>query len=320
LIFASGGRIFRLLYHDVAQAQATIQPVASFKIYLVRVCYKLYTGCAQDKDVCMATRLKIIWDGDVKGLNEHRLSIDAFGYAIVKLLPLLRRIASGIVTKALGTERSLKGRYAEAARRIDIEIVGIEQNCSGISAIVTFDPPFPFQPDLLGDLDARAAVEFCDSVEWESKGVPKDSNVRDWLHDLPDGIRYQKYVVEDESGNTIREPVEITDIHLAETQTALPCLVRYSGHVIALGFEPGKSEIRLKKADGGTVNLLATNDQVLIAWSLRETRVRVLAVQTIERKLLTIEEDDAPEFVVTDELAQEYVFQKWDEVLRRLAQ
>jgi hypothetical protein len=304
----------------MAQAQATIQPVASFKIYLVRVCYKHYTASAQDKDVCMATRLKIIWDGEVKGLNEHRLSVDAFGQTIVRLLPLLRRIASGIVTKALETERTLKGRYAEAARGIDIELAGIEQNCSGISAIVTYDPPFPFQPNLLGDLDARAAIEFCESVEWESKGVPKDSNVRDWLQALPAGIRYQKYSVEDESGGPLREPVEITDVHLAETPAMLPCLVRFSGQVIALGVEPGKSEIRLRKADGHTVSLSATNDQVLAAWNLRETRVRVLAVLTAERKLLTIEQDDAPEFVVTDGLVQEHVFQKWDEVLRRLAQ
>lgn len=268
----------------------------------------------------MATRLKIIWDGEVKGLSEHRLSIDAFGQTVVRLLPLLRRIASGILTKALETERTLKGRYAEAARHIDIEIADIEQNCSGISAIVTFAPPFPFQSNFLGDLDARAAIEFCDSVEWETKGVPKDSNVRDWLYALPDGIRYQKYTVEDESGKQLREPVEVTNVQLAEAPNLLPCLTKYSGHVIALGFEPGKSEIRLKKADGGTVNLSATKEQVLAAWNLREARVRVLAVQTSERKLLTIQKDDAPEIEVTDELVQEHIFQRWDEVLRRLAQ
>lgn len=267
----------------------------------------------------MATRLKIIWDGETKGLTEHRLSVDAFGQPLVRLLPLLRRIASGIVTKALETERTLKGRYAEAARHIDIEIAGIEDNCSGISALITFTPPFPVQASFLGDLDARAAIEFCDSVELESKGVPKDSNVRDWLANLPIGINYQKYNVEDESGKPLRETV-ITDVQLAQAPSLLPCLAKYTGHVVALGLEPGKSEIRLKKADGHTVRLLATKEQVMAAWELRESKVRALAVQSGEQKLLSIQKNDAPEFIVTDELVEQYVFQKWGEVLRRLAQ
>lgn len=267
----------------------------------------------------MATRLKIIWDGETKGLNEHRLSVDAFGQTLVRLLPLLRRIASGIVTKALETERTLKGRYAEAARHIDIEIAKIEDNCSGISALITFSPPFPVQANFLGDLDERAAIEFCESVEWESKGIPKDSNVRDWLAHLPTGINYQKYNVEDESGKPLRETI-ITDVQLAEAPSLLPSLAEYTGQVVALGLEPGKSEIRLKKADGHTVTLLATKEQVMAAWELRESKVRVLAVQSGERKLLSIQKDDAPEFVATDELVEQHVFQKWGEVLRRLAQ
>lgn len=269
----------------------------------------------------MATRLKIIWDGDVEGLSEHRISVAKFGPSIINLLKLLRRIASDIVTKAIpNTERTLKGRYAKAAENIDIEIARIEQNSSGLSLAISFTPPPHYQDSLLGDLEARAAIEFCDSIESESNGVLKNSNVRDWLDALPSGLQQQKYYVENEAGVELRRPVILTDVQLAERPQEMPYLAKQTGNVIALGFEPGKTEIRLKRDDGGTLIFSATQEQVLTAWRLRDVRVRVLFVKAKDRRLLNIQSVEENEFEVTDRHVNEHIFQRWPELLRRLAQ
>ncbi len=269
----------------------------------------------------MTTRLKIIWDGDVKGLDQHRVSVDAFGVPIFRLLKLVRRIASNIVTKAIpSSERTLQGRYAEVARKMDIEIAGVEQGSGGLAFVIDYVPPPMDQGHLFGDLATRAAIEFCDSIEMESKGIPKDSNVRDWLYSLPSGLTSQKYQVEDETGKELHPPVIITNVQLAEKPQEMPHLAKNTGSVVALGFEPGKEEVRVKKDDGGTVTLFATSDQVLKAWQLRDARVRVMFVKSKNRRLLSIQNAEDEEFTPTDELVDKHIFQRWQVLLHRLAQ
>lgn len=269
----------------------------------------------------MATKLNIVWDGNVKGLAEHRVSVSAFGSSINILTQVLRRIASDIVKNAIpNSERSLQGNYASQAKNIDIEIETIEVGSAGLGAFVTFTPPVPFQLSMMGDLDQRAALEFVDSVEKESKGIWQDKGVRKFLLSLPSGLTKQKYSVSDESGKLLREPVEITSLHLAEMPKSAPVLCRHYGNIIAIGFEPGRTEIKLKRTDGRVVSLGATKEQVMTAWSLRDSNVKVLSVLTGIHRLLKLEEAEAKDFETTPEKVKTHIFGRWDELLRRLAQ
>ena len=268
----------------------------------------------------MATKLKIIWDGDVKGLAEHRISVSAFGPAITRLTQVLRRIATDIVKNGLpSSERTHQGRYASEAKNIDIEIASIEGGSAGISALVTFSPQHPYQFTVFGNLDERVALEFVDSVEKESKGIWKDQGVRKYLHALPQGLTKQRYTVTDQQDRELRSPVEISDVHLTERPRVVPCVTRHYGSIIAIGFEPGKTEVRLKRLDGKIVVFSATKEQVTAAWNLRDIQVKVLAVSKGQNRLLKLEEATAEDFSVTAESVHTHIFQRWDGLLQRLA-
>ncbi len=269
----------------------------------------------------MATKLKIIWDGDVKGLAEHRISVSAFGPAITRLTRVLRRIASDIVKNGLpNSQRSAQGNYASEAKKIDIEIESIEVGSSGIGAVITFTPEHPYQFSVFGNLDERVALEFVDSVDKESKGIWQDQGVRKYLQDLPQGLTKQVYSVTDGQGTNLRMPVEIADVHLTDIPRTAPNICRHYGNIIAIGFEPGKTEVRVKRLDGKTVTFAATPDQVQTAWELRDVQVKALSVYKGQHRLLKLQQAEEEDFEVTPEAVNTHIFQRWDNVLRRLAQ
>lgn len=269
----------------------------------------------------MATKLKIIWDGDVKGLAEHRISVSAFGPAIIRLTQVLRRIASDIVKNGLpNSQRSVQGRYASEAKNIDIEIESIEVGSGGIGALVTFTPEHPYQFSVFGNLDERVALEFVDSVEKESKGIWQDQGVWKYLHSLPQGLTKQTYSVTDGQGKDLRVPVEIADVRLTEMPRTAPSLCRHFGSIVAIGFEPGKTEVRVKRLDGKTITLAATAEQVLAAWELRDVQVKALSVYKGQHRLLKLQVAEEEDFEVTPEAVNTHIFQRWDNLLRRLAQ
>src|SRR5258707_6883318 len=107
----------------------------------------------------MATSLEIKYDGTVPGLDEHRLSLSAFGPSLNALLRALRRIATNMVGDALGSQDVSKGRLKGTAKHIDIEIESITHGSSGVSGLVTLTPPPGAQMPLLSDLTDRAMAE-----------------------------------------------------------------------------------------------------------------------------------------------------------------
>lgn len=269
----------------------------------------------------MATKLKIIWDGDVKGLAEHRISVSAFGPAITRLTQVLRRIASDIVKSGLSnSQRSVQGRYASEAKSIDIEIESIEVGSGGLGALVTFTPEHPYQFSVFGNLDERVALEFVDSVEQESRGIWQNQGVRKYLQSLPQGLTKQTYAVTDEQGRNLRIPVEIADVHLTEMPRTAPSICRHYGSIVAIGFEPGKTEVRVKRLDGKMVTFAATPEQVQTAWELKDAQVKVLSVYKGQHRLLKLQRATEEDFEVTSEAVDTHIFQRWDNVLRRLAQ
>jgi hypothetical protein len=265
----------------------------------------------------VAAQLKIRFDGTVSGLPEHRLSLAGFGYPLALLLQALRRIATQMASNADNVEQPKKGgRFANLAKQLDIEIISIEGNSSGIDALVSFDQPIDELP-LMIDLADRATIELLDSIEHESKGLPRNWAVRNYLQSLPPGVHKQFYELHD--NGTSKKTVSIGDISFAELLPELPSLIELEGSVVGVGFEPGRSEVRVK-SEGTTQFLDAADQQVEKALQMRKRTIRALGVHNGKRgRLLKIDPASTPRFKVTPEAVEEHIFRRWNGVFERLA-
>lgn len=266
----------------------------------------------------MATQLKIIWEGTAPGLVEHRLSLGAFGEPLTLLLKAVRRIASNSVGMATDGEKTT-GRFADAARQLDVQIDKLIEGSNGIESVCVFDPkpgaePFLFFPDLI----EQTTSTLLDALEAESKGHVRHGGVRRYLRSLPAGVVRQTYSLHD-NGRVIHAPVVIEDMELQDLPEELPYLQEIDGNIIGVGFEPGKNEVRLK-TENDQVALGATAAQVETALELRHSEVRALAVIGKQSRLLRVQPVDTPPFEITPEFIEKHIFQRWDALLRRLAE
>jgi hypothetical protein len=123
----------------------------------------------------VTVELKIKWEGEVPGLAEKRLSLGAFGEALTNLLAGLRRIATNIVGDAFEEKQSI-GRFANVARRLDIEITALVRESSGVNSIITVTTPIGDTLPLL-DLAVSAGTQLFDALDYESRGIAKNANV-----------------------------------------------------------------------------------------------------------------------------------------------
>jgi hypothetical protein len=265
----------------------------------------------------MPIELEIKWDGNAPGLQEHRLSVSAFGQPLNLLLAAVRRIATNIVRNAVGEseEQLSTGRFANSAKRIDIEIAGINEGSTSLATVMSFNSQ-PGETFPLFDLAERSAVELLEALEQESRGVMRNSAVRNYLAALPSGVKQQKYYLH-RNGDAIRT-VEIGEVNIAEMEE-MPFLREVVGEIVGVGFEPGRNEVRVKPESGATISMLATGQQVESAIAGRGYTVRALAVVDPRTRLLRLERNSEARRTVTAADVDKYVFQRWDGLLRKLA-
>jgi hypothetical protein len=265
----------------------------------------------------MAVELKIRWDGQAPGLAEHRLSVGAFGEALPLLLAALRRIATQIVRVAVEGEAPQTGRFANLARQIDIEIVGVEGNSTGVNALVSFQDSGLEAGAAFLDLPSRSAQELLDAIGRESNNKPANVAVRKYLRALPDGVHKQVYELYE--GGTMSKHIEIGDVRIAELPEALPVLREYEGVVVGVGFEPGKNEVRIK-TDTNTVNLISPPEAVDHAIDYRNEKVRAISVQDEKRaRLISLNKASDPKFQFSPEDIEKHIFKRWNSLLAQLA-
>lgn len=263
----------------------------------------------------MPTRLNIILDGDAPGLPEHALSVGAFGEPLARLVMALQRIASGLVKDALGGEEygSRGGRYAPEGRSVDLEIISVTGNSplDLATRIVARTLPGANMP-LFDDLTGRTADRFIEAVDQESKGRPYNKLVRRYLASMPPGVRSQQYI--SETGTS----ASFGTVELPSVSRQLPYLQEFTGAVVGLGFEPGRSEVRFK-TDEGSVSCAASVEQVEEAIPYRGASVRALAVRGPKARLLALAPIDQPFAKPPRERVNEYLFERWADLLKRLA-
>jgi hypothetical protein len=268
----------------------------------------------------MAIELKIVWDGSVPGLREKRVSVASFGEPIKLLLAAYKRIASNMITNAASYKEA--GRLKLLAQSLDLEIVELEKSSSGLHFIATMNlPPGEMIPLFLADIEERASKELLDSVRDESRGLPRNASVRNYLRKLPTGLTKQRYVVS--NGNGPYEVV-IDSLNLVDLPSlTLPYLRPFTGVIVGVGFAPGTSEVRVR-IEEENLRLMAKAPQVEKAIELRGRDVQGLAVipgvGPRQARLLRLTSIDDPPFRLTPELENKYVFERWDGLLKRLAE
>jgi hypothetical protein len=97
----------------------------------------------------------------------------------------------------------------------------------------------------------------------------------------------------------------------------LPFVAEFTGNIMGIDLEPGKTTVRIKGLDGREETLSATATQADLASKLRDRPVRVLAVgRRANLRLLRMQEADKP---WTSPPLEAAIFGKWDGLLRRLA-
>jgi hypothetical protein len=269
----------------------------------------------------MAYELDIHYEGDVPGIEAHRLSVGAFGQPLFALLTALRRIATQMVSSAIEGESPKTGRFADPARNLDIEIVEINGNSLGLSTVVSFQtPPQPPQAELpiWADLPERAGIELLSAIERESRGQLTNTAVRKYLSSLPVGIKRQEYNLQS-NGTPIRR-IEIGDVKLTEMPNDLPFLRHATGNIVGVGFEPARSEIRIKPDIGAITSATATEQEVDRALEMRHEKIRTLTVHTTKgTRLISLKKATDPSYKFDPERARKRIFSRWDKVLMALS-
>jgi hypothetical protein len=267
------------------------------------------------------TVLEIRWEGNTPGLAAQRLSVSSFGLALELLLAALRSIASGLVNEA--TDASVSGMppgtLKEAAQRLDLEIQRIGDGMVEMAVLCT-SQSLPGQTQrLLEELPYRAVMAFLDAVEAEVKGRAGNVRVRQYLSSLPNGLQMQQYTVR-AAGK--ERTLMIGTLYKPDAKGPLPGLVEIEAHIVGVGFNPGQSELQFSNGER-QLTCSATVEQVETALRLREAPVRALIAvdQGLEKgplRLLWIR--PAGLKVQPDEkLTEQYLFERWDALLARLA-
>lgn len=269
----------------------------------------------------MAYELDIHYEGAVPGIESHRLSVSAFGQPLFALLTALRRIATQIMSSAIEGEFPTTGRFADPARNLDIEIVEVNGNSLGLRSVISFHTPLqPPQPDLpiWTDLPERAGVELLNAIERESRGQLANAAVRKYLTALPVGIKRQEYNLHS-NGTPIRR-IEVGEVKLTQMPNELPFLRRSTGNIVGVGFEPARSEIRVKPDVGAITSAPANDKEVDRALEMRHEKIRILTVHTSKgTRLISLNRASDPSYKFEPEQARKRIFTRWESVLSALS-
>lgn len=259
------------------------------------------------------TELEIVWDGPVKGLEFHRISLTKFGPALELLMTAVRRIASQKLQDAI--EPTEGGNVKSAANQLDIELAQTREASGGFSTVITFEVSDLPQSLLINQIPELVGRELLESIRSEANGIHRNTAVRNYLRSLPKELTLQDYKLH-ENGRAI-DHVELGSVLLLdEIDEPLPAIIRWRGRVTGVGFEPGKFEVKIEGNDGMQVAALATESQVADALRMRSEDVEALTLTTASgSRLLSIESGSMR--VKRPNLDD--IFAKWAETFRALA-
>jgi hypothetical protein len=265
------------------------------------------------------TKLHIHWDGDVPGLAEHRLSLDAFGEALQALASAARRIASGLVKDAVEDPNygQRGGRLAEKARLLDLEIAKLGDGSLGVDVVCRMRVPQGANIPLFDELPGQTVGRLLEALEQEGRGQPANAMVRKYLSRLPQGLtkhRYEQW----SNGSMVRE-VNLGAMKLPEIEPTPPCLMEMLGTIVGLGLEASAPEVRIASDERKYV-CAATMLQVERAIELHKEPVRAMVLMGTKPRLLWIRPMRDAGRLADEEARTGHLMARWEPLLRRLAQ
>lgn len=269
----------------------------------------------------MTIELSIVYEGDEPGLAEHRLSLAAFAIPLRLLLTALQRTASGLLSSALDDPEygSRGGKLARDAALLDLELGVIGKGSAAPAFVVVIRPDLTSSQTRfpIDELPARAAEKLVRDLEAESKGVLQSAAARRYLRSLPSGVKRQVYLAA-RDGVALAK-VEFGETHLSKPLEELPRLVRITGHVVAVGFDPGSASVTLR-SEQGTQKFAATTAGTERAIALRGTEVLAAALIVKEPRLLWIRSASEPRQTISMAETMHHLKTRWGRTLAVLAQ
>lgn len=269
----------------------------------------------------MTIELSVMYDGDEPGLAEHRLSLAAFAVPLQFLLSALQRTASGLISSALDDPEygSRGGKLAKEAALLDLELGIIREGSAAPAFAVVIRPdPRTAQTRIpLDDLPARAAEKLVRDIDAESKGVLQSASARRYLRSLPSGVKRQVYLAARDG--VVLARVEFGEAHLGELPEEAPRLVRVTGHVVAVGFEPGAPFVTLR-SEQGTQKYAAKAAGIEQAIALRGKEVVAAALLVKEPRLLWLRSAVEPHEAPSMDETIAHLETRWGRTLAVLAQ
>src|SRR5205085_2404148 len=134
-----------------------------------------------------------------------------------------------------------------------------------------------------------------------------------YLRSLPDGIARQDYSLH--RNGTVLRHISFGEVTLPQLPPDVPYIAHFVGHIVGVGFEPGRSEVRVK-ADSSTLTFTAESSLVEAALNLRHVKIQAVAVATAGTYRL-LQPADVP---IATSTRAEAVYDRWQAVLKRLAQ
>lgn len=217
-------------------------------------------------------QLVVRWDGDVPGLAAHRLDLDSFLDAIVKLNKALKWVASSMVAEADDPDYGIRGgRKKGRARELKVQWSSLEDGC----VTSRFDVAMSGQQDAFEDLPRRTVTRFIEHVKAEAAGRPHSGVVRRYLQALPSQGLVQTYSATVDGREVAR--ADLGTLRLAAPPPPPPTLRRGRAEIIGAYFEPGQPALVLR-TEGHVERLTATEALVERGLSLRDQPVRFVAL------------------------------------------
>jgi len=266
----------------------------------------------------MEIELRIRWDGELRGLSEHRLSLALMGPALAELVRAIRRTGSNLLSKAFDSSElgARGGRLNKLADGLDLELKGVSPGCANVSFVCTFTPPPGEQYPLVNGINERACLTLVSDIEGEQAGKATSSVARAFLRAVPDGVRRQRYAVVVDGEE--KKVVEFGEAQLPELPEPLPGLSRLEGRVVAVGFEPGRTFVSVK-GEGGSLSCSATRDQVEEALRLRGQPIEAMALTKDGKSRLLWLRAQGERRGDDVDARTNFMFERWGELLGRLA-
>ncbi|MEM6457225.1 MAG: hypothetical protein AAF772_19205 [Acidobacteriota bacterium] len=266
-----------------------------------------------------SNKIKILWDGDVPGLDEHRVSLTQFAPAIAQLVKLYRHLVKETV-RGEPQQSDPRGRPSKEVAWFDLQLESVESGSVGVSLVSVANPPANWLPGLLDQDQSRISEQFMDALDAGASGTSTVPAADRYYRTLPNGVKTQ-YVEWSKGGDVVRHlNIDVQRTGQDEQEKPLPFVFEFLGEVVAVGVEPGKEYVVVRQ-DGKQKRCTATAEQSERAYELRRELVKGTAVSVSgKNRLLDIGLPHETFRPLTPEEKEEEIFVRWHGLLERLSQ